>query len=103
LVFLDKGDDVARFATGPTLEALAAGVHVEGGPVVVMKRAEALERWPRGAQRQVAANDVHDVVSLFDLLDPIGRQRVTRVQGPAKKESPGEGLACRLSGDLGSA
>src|SRR5581483_5779245 len=88
LVFLDKADDIARFATSPTPIALAARIHVERGAMIIVKRTQALERWPSRAQRQVAPNDVYNVVGLFDLLDPIVRQRVTCVQGPVNKKSP---------------
>src|SRR5947209_3505428 len=71
VVLLNKADNVAVFTTGPTAVALPAGVHVEGGPVVVVEGAQALEGGAGLAQGQVTANDGHDVVGLFDLLDAV--------------------------------
>src|SRR5207237_9346250 len=83
LVFLNKADDIAVFVTGPTLVALAPWIDVEGGPVVVVKGTEPLERAARRAQGHVAADDLNDVVGLFHLSD----QRVVR-RGPPLCRSP---------------
>src|SRR5262249_44803232 len=40
LAFLNKLDDVAVLTTGPTAITLAAGIDVEGGAVVIVKRTE---------------------------------------------------------------
>src|SRR5262249_5548583 len=71
---LDKADDIARLATGPTAVALAERVNVEAGSVVVGERAEALEGAAGGSQRNIGADNLDDVVGLFDLFDPVVRQ-----------------------------
>src|SRR5262249_19640120 len=64
--------------------ALAARVDVEGGSVVVVEGAEALVGRPGLAQRDVTADDVHDVVGFFDLFDPVVCQGP-----PASRSQPG--------------
>src|SRR4051812_25964244 len=56
------------FATRPAAITLAARVDIHGGAMIVMKRADALERGAHGAQLEIAADDIDDVVCFFDLL-----------------------------------
>jgi hypothetical protein len=70
-VLLNKADNVAVLTTGPTAEVLPLGVDLEGRVVVVVEGAEALEIGAGRAQGEIATNDVHNVVGLFDLLDPV--------------------------------
>jgi hypothetical protein len=56
------------FAAGPTTVTLAARVNVEGRTLVVVERAEAFEGGAGAAQKHVAADDIDNVVCLFDPL-----------------------------------
>ncbi len=68
LVLHHKAENIAIFATGPTTVALAARVDVERWFFVVVKRAQTLESGPDGTQRNIAADDIDDVVRFLDLL-----------------------------------
>src|SRR5262245_6198402 len=78
LELLDKFDDIAIRATCPAFVALAARIDVERRLVIVMKRADAFEGGADGAQIDVAADDIDDVIGFLDALGqgyPIFRQR----------------------------
>src|SRR5262249_52694832 len=86
LHLLDKGEDIAMFATRPTAVALAARADVETGTLILVKRAQALEGLARRAQAHIAADDVHDVVGFFHLLRegcPVVRQGPPKAGGSA--------------------
>src|SRR5205085_3015189 len=68
LEFHHKVENVAIFATSPTTEPLPPRIDIERRPFVVVKRAQALERRADGTQRNIAADDVDDVVGFLDLL-----------------------------------
>src|SRR5437660_352248 len=96
--FLNKVDDIAVFIAGPTTVTLAPGVDIERWTVVIMKGTNALENRSGRAQRDVAAHDIDDVVSLFHPLFqgyPIVRQRA-----PGDRNTKGtEGLSVKTSKD----
>src|SRR5439155_11411179 len=68
LVLLNKADDIAVFTTGPAAVALPARIDIEGGARVVVEGAQGLEGGARGAQGEVAADDIDDVVGLLHPL-----------------------------------
>ena len=106
-VFLNKTQHVAVFPTGPAAVALPPRVHVEGRVVVVVEGAQPLEGGAGRPQRQVAADDVHDVVGLFDLLDPVVRQgppvglerESLKLRNQASVSAEGRGRRGRRSGN----
>src|SRR5262249_8403761 len=71
LELLNKAQDVAVFIGGPAAVALPARVDVEGRAAVVVEGAQALVGPAGGAEGQVAADHLYDVVGLLDLLDPV--------------------------------
>src|ERR1700720_4695695 len=65
---LNKLDDIAVLITGPTTVTLAPRIDVKGRAVIVVEGANTLEGRSGRAQRDVTANDIDDVVGLFNLL-----------------------------------
>ena len=88
--FLDKGVDVAHFATGPTTVTLTAWVHVEGRSMIVMKGTQALVGRADRSEADIRADEIDDVDGLFDLLRQgflVGHQGCTTgLQGPKEGE-----------------
>ncbi len=70
--------------TGPAAITLAARIDVKGGVVVFVEGTEALVGRPYLAQWDIAADNVNDVVGLFDLFDPVVCQGP-----PASRSQPG--------------
>src|SRR5262245_11416127 len=78
LELLDKLDDIAKCAAGPTAIALPPRIDVERRPRIVVKRTEPFERRADRAQIEVTADDIDDVVGFLDALGqgyPIFPQR----------------------------
>ena len=69
-VFLNKAEDVAVFTTGPAAIALAAGIDVKRGAVIVVEGTEAFELFAGRVQSDIGADDIDNVVGF---LDPFGQ------------------------------
>ncbi len=66
----DELDDVAALAAAEAVEGAVAGAHVERGRLLLVERAQALQRAPaRAAQCDVLADDLVDPIALADLRD----------------------------------
>ncbi len=66
----DELDDVAALAAAEAVEGAVAGPHVERGCLLLVERAQPLQRAAtRPAQRDVLAHDLVDPIALADLRD----------------------------------
>src|SRR5437868_1493547 len=102
-MFFDELDDVAELAARPAAITLAAGIDVEGRPMIVVEGAQSLEGGPNGPQGDVAADDIDNVVRVLDLLfQRIVNHRAPGVKTPREadkspssvlREAPGASLA----------
>ena len=68
LVFLDEGEHVAALVAAEAMEDLLVRIDVEARRLFLMKRAERGEVRAGFFQRQIRADDVHDVAGGADLL-----------------------------------
>jgi hypothetical protein len=66
IVFHDEADDIAMFLARPALIALPLRMDIKGRPMVLVKRAQSPEGRADLAQSDITADDIHDVVGLFD-------------------------------------
>jgi hypothetical protein len=66
---LDEGDDVPARAAPEALEESLVAVDVEGGRLLLMERAQPLERRPGLPQRHDLADDRDDVGLGFEIID----------------------------------
>ena len=75
LVFLDECEHVAAFVTAEAMEDLFVWLDVEAGRLLFVKGAERSEVSTSTLQRQIATNDIHDVVGGANLFESvIGKQ-----------------------------
>ena len=90
LVVLNESKDVAVFSARPAPVILKLRVDVKRGAMIVMERTQALELLAGGAQSDIRANDVDNVVRFLDPLgqaSPIVRQK-TPVGRKIKRKRP---------------
>jgi hypothetical protein len=78
VMFLKEVKNVPKLAARPATIALPPWIDIEGRPMIVVERAKALIGRTDRAQSDIVADDVYDVVGLFNLFDqgcPIIRQK----------------------------
>ena len=74
-VFLDEGEHVAALVAAEAVENLFMRIDVEAGRLFLVKRAEGGEVGARLFQRQIRADDVHDVAGGADAFASCGGKR----------------------------
>jgi hypothetical protein len=92
-VFHNEVEHVACFTARPASEALPFGINLKRWAVIVVEGAKAFERVTIAGwmERQISADDGHDVVGLADLLGqgrPIYAQRETPAGTPDSPAAP---------------
>ena len=71
LVIHHEAEDAAASAAPEAVEGLARWVHMERGAFLLVERAERPVTRPRALQREVAADDLHDVAGIGDFLNAL--------------------------------
>ena len=73
-VFLDEGEDVAALVAAEAVENLLVRIDVEAGRFFLVKRAKRGEVGAGAFQRQIRADDIHDVAGGADVFEGCGEE-----------------------------
>src|ERR1700722_18027345 len=75
LVFLDECENIAAFVAAEAMENLLLRIDVETRGLFLVKRAQRSEVRPGALQRDIGANDIHDVAGRTYLLERCRRKK----------------------------
>src|SRR5690349_11527961 len=75
LVFFDEREDVAALVAAKTVKDLLVRIDVEAGGLLLMKRTKRSKVRSGTFQRQIAANDIHDVAGGTNLFECVIRKQ----------------------------